>query len=248
MLANIKISWGSKPAFADIDADNDFDLLVGSDDPDSSKFYLNDGNNVYTQNISFFSNVDFPRSCAPAFTDVDNDGDVDLFLGSLWGEIDYYENTGDSANPVWQINNNLLQGLEFETSVTPGFADLDDDGRLDLIVGQQDGNFTFYRNLFALVSVDDQIVNIPETINLKQNYPNPFNPITHIEYSITGQSFVQLKIYDLLGKEIKTLVNEIKPAGFYRTEFNGANYSSGVYFYKLNVNGKVLTKKMILQK
>lgn len=86
---------------------------------------------------------------------------------------------------------------------------------------------------------------------LYQNYPNPFNPATKIKYEIPGQTrndnaFVTLKIYDILGKEIKTLVNEEKPAGNYEVEFDASNFSSGIYFYKLQAGNFVETKKMVL--
>ena len=93
--------------------------------------------------------------------------------------------------------------------------------------------------------------NIVSNFNLSQNYPNPFNPTTTIKYSIPKLSFVTIKIYDLLGCEVATLVNEEKPAGTYEIEFNGhsdegQNLTSGVYFYKLRAGNYVETKKMIL--
>lgn len=84
--------------------------------------------------------------------------------------------------------------------------------------------------------------------NLYENYPNPFNPFTEIRYSIAENSFVTLKIYDLLGKEIKELVNEEKKPGIYSESFNGQNFSSGIYFYKLQTNSFTQMRKMILMK
>ena len=88
----------------------------------------------------------------------------------------------------------------------------------------------------------------PSTFSLEQNYPNPFNPSTKIKYSVTQSSNVVLKIYDVLGNEVATLVNEEKPAGSYEVEFNPSSLTSGVYFYKLQAGSFVDTKKMILQK
>ena len=81
---------------------------------------------------------------------------------------------------------------------------------------------------------------------LYQSYPNPFNPTTTISYSIPKRGLVQLKVYDILGKEVATLVNEEKPAGKYSVKFNGSNLPSGVYFYTLRVNNLVQSRKMIL--
>jgi len=94
---------------------------------------------------------------------------------------------------------------------------------------------------------------LPGAFKLEQNYPNPFNPETEISYQLSTFSHVQLKIYDLLGKEIRTLVNSDKPAGSYRISWNGTdnkgkNETSGVYFYRLTANGNISTKKMILLK
>ncbi|RLD24218.1 MAG: hypothetical protein DRI70_08490 [Bacteroidetes bacterium] len=80
---------------------------------------------------------------------------------------------------------------------------------------------------------------------LYQNYPNPFNPVTTIPYSIPRNSLVQLKIYNLLGQEVATLVNEEKPTGNYQVEFDASNFPSGVYLYRLRAGDFVQTKKMI---
>ncbi|MEO8399177.1 MAG: T9SS type A sorting domain-containing protein [Ignavibacteriaceae bacterium] len=84
--------------------------------------------------------------------------------------------------------------------------------------------------------------------SLSQNYPNPFNPTTKIEYSIPKTSFVKLKVYDILGKEVITLVNEEKSIGNYSIEFNGNNLSSGIYFYKIQAGNYSSVKKIILLK
>jgi len=84
--------------------------------------------------------------------------------------------------------------------------------------------------------------------SLKQNYPNPFNPATNLSYSITQPGLVTLKIYDVLGTEIETLVNEEKPTGTYELNWNAANLPSGVYFYRLQAGSFVQTRKMILLK
>ena len=88
----------------------------------------------------------------------------------------------------------------------------------------------------------------PLAFQLEQNYPNPFNPSTKISYSIPQQGNVTLKVYDLLGNEVATLVNEEKPAGGYEVEFNASDLSSGIYFYKLQAGSFVETKKMTVIK
>jgi len=87
---------------------------------------------------------------------------------------------------------------------------------------------------------------LPEKFSLDQNYPNPFNPSTTINFSVPSSEFVTLKVYDVLGNEIETLVNEEKPAGKYEVDFNAVELSSGIYFYMLQVGNFLETKKMIL--
>ena len=83
---------------------------------------------------------------------------------------------------------------------------------------------------------------------LSQNFPNPFNPNTKISYALPKQGFVTLKIYDITGREIQTLVNEVKQAGYYTVDFNGSHLSSGVYFYKIKSSHFVSVKRMVLIK
>jgi hypothetical protein len=99
------------------------------------------------------------------------------------------------------------------------------------------------------VGIEEHISeSIPSTYRLSQNYPNPFNPITTIKYQIPELSFITLKVYDVLGNEIKTLVNKEKPVGSYNIEFDATSLPSGIYFYQLQAGSFVETKKMVLLK
>jgi photosystem II stability/assembly factor-like uncharacterized protein len=89
---------------------------------------------------------------------------------------------------------------------------------------------------------------IPSSYSLKQNYPNPFNPSTNVRYQIPNNSFVKLIVFDALGREMETLVNEKQSAGTYEATFNSSQYPSGIYFYRLTTEGFSETKKMILIK
>ena len=84
------------------------------------------------------------------------------------------------------------------------------------------------------------------TYHLSNNYPNPFNPSTKINYSITKQSYVTLKVFDVLGREIETLINKEQPQGNYEVEFDAPTLTSGIYFYRIQAGNFVDTKKMIL--
>ena len=108
------------------------------------------------------------------------------------------------------------------------------------------GYFAGYSSI--ITNIDDNKESIPKKFELSQNYPNPFNPATTIKYSIPKTSFVKLKIYDILGREVATLVNEEKTAGNFEVSFNAANLSSGVYFYRIQAGSFVATKKLLLLK
>lgn len=103
----------------------------------------------------------------------------------------------------------------------------------------------------AVCAVEDNIIlnsDLPTEFALKQNYPNPFNPSTNIEYDLPLDNFVTIKIFDILGKEIMTLVNEFKQAGRYVISFNGNNLPSGIYYYKIKAGNFDQVRKMILIK
>ena len=99
----------------------------------------------------------------------------------------------------------------------------------------------------AIASHQDHVQ--PQVFQLLQNYPNPFNPRTTIAYSIPLSGFVELKIYNVLGREIQTLVNDFRQAGSYSFDFDASQLSNGVYFYQLKVGNRFSeTKKMLYLK
>ncbi len=150
------------------------------------------------------------------------------FTGDMWKKIGFITGNGTTNQPVnySYTDKGLLTG-------NYGY-------RLKQI--DYNGNFE-YHNLNH-----DVFVGIPEVFEMSQNYPNPSNPTSKINYSIPVTGKVLLKIYDITGKEVAVLVNELKDAGFHTAEFNGSNLASGVYFYKLTSGDFSQTKKMILVK
>ena len=104
------------------------------------------------------------------------------------------------------------------------------------------GNFEYF-NLNS-----DVIIGVPSKFELSQNYPNPFNPSTKINFDLAKDGKVNLKIYDMLGREVSTLVNEFRTAGYYTIDFNASALSSGVYFYRITTEDFSAIKKMVLMK
>ncbi|MCL4280265.1 MAG: T9SS type A sorting domain-containing protein, partial [Ignavibacteriaceae bacterium] len=94
----------------------------------------------------------------------------------------------------------------------------------------------------------NQISDVVQDFTLFQNYPNPFNPATTIRYNLNEPGYATIKIFNTLGGQIQTLINDYKESGSYEIEWNAINVASGIYFIQLSVNGNVITKKMMLLK
>jgi hypothetical protein len=114
-------------------------------------------------------------------------------------------------------------------------------------------NGVVYGDTSFIVGINKISSEIPESFSLHQNYPNPFNPVTKIRFDIPslvrwGAGVVVLKVYDILGREIQTLVNEKLSPGTYEVEFDGTNYASGVYYYTLTCENFSQTKRMVVVK
>jgi hypothetical protein len=116
------------------------------------------------------------------------------------------------------------------------------------------GNYSYrlkqidYNGLFEYSEVIEIEVGVPSQYSLEQNYPNPFNPVTTISYSLKDKGLVSLKVYDILGNEVATLLNEEMESGTYEYKFNASAIASGIYFYTLKAGDFLSTKKMILLK
>ena len=177
-----------------------------------------------------------------SFTAVANNGNVEL----KWRTATELNNSGFELQR--SVNNKAFEKVAFirgfGTTTKPkvySYLDKNISGFLRYRLKQIDFNGSFeYSNIIEVNS--SPIL----SFELSQNYPNPFNPTTKISYQIPKSSYVTLKVYDVLGNEIATLVNEVKPAGSYGVEFNAANLPSGVYLYRLQAGSFVQTKNMIL--
>lgn len=155
-----------------------------------------------------------------------------------------------TENGVFLSTNNGASWSEINTGLPPNMVisaiELAPDENL-IFVGTKNG--VWKRTLSELISIrKDDNPNLPCSFVLEQNYPNPFNQETKIEYKIPEQGWVTIKIFDILGREIETLVNEQKPPGNYTVRWNATGMPSGIYFYRLQAGMKTITKKLILIK
>ncbi|MCI0473050.1 MAG: T9SS type A sorting domain-containing protein, partial [Ignavibacteria bacterium] len=144
----------------------------------------------------------------------------------------------------------FVQGTTMPGMTYHGHADLTTgDGCVAIVTGAVQNvrpNICIVSNF--ITNEGGQQTGIPKKFTLHQNYPNPFNPVTKINYDIPKNTFVSLKIYDILGREAAVLVNETKQAGSYTVEFNASALTSGVYFYRLETSAYSEIKKMVLLK
>lgn len=151
-------------------------------------------------------------------------------------------------NQIWYDDENSL-ALKYDLAILKNLKGIGiwalgyDDGRTEL--------WNLIEKKFAkTTSVNENVASIPSSFELYQNYPNPFNPGTVISYQLSAKSYVQLKIFDLLGREVASLVNEEQTAGIYNSTFSTLRsaLTSGVYIYSLKANGFIQSKKMIFLK
>jgi hypothetical protein len=145
----------------------------------------------------------------------------------VWSKIGFVEGNGTTNAPK-----------------SYSFTDKSANGKTSYRLKQidRDGKFEYSQ------TVEMMVVNTPKSFALEQNYPNPFNPTTAIGYQLSANSFTTLKVYDAIGREVATLVNEVKDAGYYSAQFDGAKLSSGIYFAKLTSSGKTQIRKLVLMK
>ncbi len=150
-------------------------------------------------------------------------------------------------------NNSLIKKMTFpfiSGSRYYDFSDIDGDGYVELLITEYISNintFYVYSTPAMNVAVNGNNISVP-SYELKQNYPNPFNPSITIEYSINKTADVQIKIYDITGREIKSLAKGIQTSGTYKVNMTSKKLSSGTYFYQIMVDGNSDAKKMIVIK
>ena len=219
----------SQILIGDIDNDNNMELIIDDNtrsDPGERGWYLaynHDGTPVTGFPIELNGWTMFN---VPCLTDIDRNGILDI-IGS--GQTGF----GTTANINLYLWNT---GKNYNAS------------KIVLPVFQYNVRHDGVYNRPSLVSTGNNTSVIVKDFELKQNFPNPFNPATTINFSIPKQEFVKLAVYDLLGKEVASLVNEVKGSGNYEVSFNAQNLSSGIYIYRISAGSFSASKQMILIK
>ena len=223
----------------DIDGDEDIDLaasLVGTSN--KLEWYENDGE----ENFIIHEISQGPTDCNSLFfADVDNDSIVDIIFGCRDSDLTgWLKNDGD-GNFTYHLITNDAGGPP-----TVWGSDIDSDGDIDLVAaGIDDDRVMWYESdLNSPTSVENSET-VPLQFSLHQNYPNPFNPSTTIIYALPYGAHIRLVIYNILGQEVNTVVDGLKPAGQHRITVDMSGLSSGVYFYRLQAKRFNEMRKML---
>jgi hypothetical protein len=228
----------------DFDGDGDLDFVTTGLIPGTVIFIRYEDN--YNFSYSIIQIDDFAQ--AVVSLDYDNDGDLDFVTAnySTSNGITLFLNDG-SANfsQARSCFQDLIEG--FPRGIVA--SDFDLDGRTDIAVTTSFDQFAVLYNADGPTSVEQQQNNLlPNEYVLEQNYPNPFNPTTTIEFSMPQSGMVNLAVYNILGEQVKALINEERTAGKHSVQFNANHLASGIYFYQLQAGSFTQTKKMILLK
>lgn len=233
-INNLNFSSGS--ASGDFDNDGDIDIAFKEYNNDKVAILLNGDSPLPVELSSFTSSIN-QNSVKLNWTtsqEQNNSGfeiersDNSSNVQGVWKKIDFINGVG---------NSNTQNNYSFEDKNLTS-------GKYKYRLKQIDFNGSFeYHELSTEV-----VIGIPSSTELMQNYPNPFNPVTNISYRLSENGFVTLRVFDNSGREVKTLINEFKEAGYYTNEFNGSDLASGIYFYKLAAGNFVQTKKLSLVK
>jgi hypothetical protein len=176
-------------------------------------------------------------------------GDMGFGLGGGGDQVRLYNATGILVDSVEYDNSDPWPTEADGTGYTLELkeADLDNTLAKNWAASQQYLGTPGSEN--GVITSGETEDELPTAISLNQNYPNPFNPSTVISYQVTGNSVVDLEVFDMLGRKVATLFDgERMSAGVYQVTFRAGTLASGIYLYRLNVNGETFTKKMLLLK
>jgi hypothetical protein len=221
---------------SDLDSDGDMDVLSAS--------YL-DGKIAWYENTNGDGSFGSPKNLTSSqaartvhAADLDNDGDMDVLTPS----IVWHENTNGQGTFG---NQHEVGSVRSPQSITT--SDIDGDGDLDVLcTSELEDKIVWFRNLFVESGVVVKETGIPEVYQLSQNFPNPFNNETVIQFDLKEKGYVNLIVYDLLGKPVATVAEGYYQPGHYTVKFNNDGLPSGIYFYRLQAEGFTEVMKMVL--
>ncbi len=188
----------STPFLVDIDGDEDLDIIAG-DARGTLNYFENVGSPTvpsFASPIDNWMDIDVGRRSRPVFLDIDGDNDQDMIVGTDQEGIKFFRNTGDVNTPLFQLEENILE-LPVLRRMTPAFADLDDDGDKDLLMGTLDGGLLYFQNEAGPVSIEPDT---PLSGFQVSSYPNPVANNFNVEVEVETQDYLTVRLYDVLGR------------------------------------------------
>ncbi len=216
-----------------------------------------------TVNSEFF---DFNLGTIATVPDMNDDGADELLFSTATYQTNagiFYggklDTMGTNAGVIFEAPNQyaglgVFSRYLYAANGAPAVGDFDGDGADEYIFGQED-DFNFIKKPVYLYDLNGPVVSnenkggeVAKDFRLEQNYPNPFNPITQIRYTLPETGLVKLVVYDMLGREVDTLVKERQTAGAYTVTFDASSLASGMYIFRLTSGNYLETRKMTLIK
>lgn len=239
--------------FGDWDLGSQGDLNKVDYDPSNRLGYIWRTDN----NPSTYAGVSLLSATNVSYWAIDNDNTVS---GNPWGIYDGFtdaEKYQSLSSGIGRTQAGGTNGRDVANVLGSGPYTIPSNGEITiafaLVAGSNladlQANTVAARNKYAsLVGINNYVSELPESFSLSQNYPNPFNPVTNIKFSVATPGLTKIQVYNSLGQNVATLVNQVLQAGTYDADWNASGYSSGVYFYRLEANGFSQTKRMLLIK
>ena len=228
----IDIGQNSTPAFADLDGDDDLDLIVG-EAAGTFNFFRNTGTPQqprFVLEAETIDGLDAGARSRPTLHDVTGDGLPDLVAGTGQDGVRVYRNTGTAQTVSFGFEGPLAVPGTVPRLAAPTFADLDTDGDADFFMGGLGGGLFFYRNDAILTATE--AVPTPPHFSLS-NYPNPFRHATTLRFHLPRPGRVHLAVYDVLGRTVAVPIDGFLPSGDHHASFDARALPTGVYLYTL---------------
>jgi hypothetical protein len=238
----------ASPSFFDADADGDLDLFIGKGQGTVTQ-YRNDGTAQsahFTLVSTSFLGINVGLNAKPHFADVDGDTQADLLVGASDGLILYYHNDGPPGNPTFSLVTTTFGDVDSVREAAPIMTDIDNDGDQDLMLGNYRGGVEFYRNAPATSVPPRDAGQYPIAPRLLSVYPNPFNSRTTIVFELPRTATVELRIFDVLGREVSQRSGGTYGPGRHHIGWDASDVATGIYFYRLTALERTLTGKVVL--
>tara|TARA_B100000029_G_scaffold515266_1_gene621424 strand:- start:6580 stop:8679 length:2100 start_codon:yes stop_codon:yes gene_type:complete len=286
------------PAFADLDQDGDLDAIIGDWNGKLYKYtnYGSPSSPIFEYKGEFLG-VDVGGLSHPALDDLDQDGDIDLLVGSREGNIFYWENVGSFNSPEFNlVSDDLFKGEQIGRKTAPTIFDINRDGRKEIVIGTEGGKlFLAFKNegIWDFKEFDNMPYAgsniVPSLVDLKKNgtiemilgslnggleiikvqmpltvanlnkenkkienlmvSPNPFNSYLNLSFNLSTNSFVNISLFDLLGRNVDTILDETIDKGYYNFKVQPKDITSGIYIIKArifsSIGSRILEKKII---